>query len=69
MKYVRFEGGPGYSYEGEVLGEVQWDGVRMYVVRYWFDPNGDPPRKPYTLIGMEQCTDILPTPEYTKTDF
>lgn len=36
---------------GEVLAVVSWDEPNdSLLVRYWYDPADDPPRRSYTLI-------------------
>lgn len=67
--YVKFGGAPGYSYEGEVIAECEWEGDPMVLVRYWFNPKGDPPRKSYRLIQRHRCKPSKATEGYVPAVF
>ena len=66
MKYVKFSQSNGIVCYGEVLKEVTWDdGVKsqLCLIRYWYDPDSDPPRRPYVLIHKDRLHPLTTLPE------
>ena len=67
--FVEFSQQNGIVCHGEVLAEVPWDGEQMYLLRYWQDPEGDAPRKPYTLEPVSRCRRCKLPRCYVKVTF
>jgi hypothetical protein len=58
-EYVRGSQYNGIQWFGQVVGHVYWNDVTAdkpdhIVVRYYWDPSGDPPRKPYRLVDLSE---------------
>lgn len=63
----------GIVWYGKIAGYVQWDLgndkiLLCYAIQYYYDPNGDPPRKPYRIEEISRVHNYLPawTPEEKK---
>jgi hypothetical protein len=52
--FVEFSQWNGIVCHGEVMALVDWDGVKAALVRYYWDPEGEPPRRFYRLVSIEQ---------------
>lgn len=54
----------GIVWYGIVVAYVRWDAtetVTHYLIRYLFDPDGDPPRKGYRLVAVDEIKEGLPS--------
>lgn len=68
--FVTWSQGNGIECHGEVLATVTWNGQDdTYVVRYWFDPDGDQPRKPYTLIEKDRAETSTKPRGFIRADY
>lgn len=47
---------------GEIAGSAFFDGILYFVMHYWYDPDGDPPRKPYTVVEPHELEKIAKWP-------
>lgn len=64
-RFVSFPQPNGIVCYGETIAVVSWDKPGDSVlVRYWFDPNGDPPRKPYVLIRASEYAPMIKLPPH-----
>ena len=61
--YVKFSQFNGIVCYGELLNTVMRDGIETALIRYWYDPSGDPPRRPYTLIEVDRLEWLLSLPK------
>ena len=69
--FVEFSQHNGIVCYGEVLATVAWEqDVNAVLVKYYWDPVGDPPRRAYSLVHASEVRKSRRKPHYvTATHF